>query len=205
MPKGQSSSKKEEKAVTKSQVKQMIKSTLKDVQELKIFIVQTSASVDYGGTIVDMSSIAQGDSDITRDGDRIQVVEWSFRWVAYVGDVTNLFRVILFQYVPDSALGTPLVSYVIQTTGSTNSPISYRSIDYVKNVKILYDRTVSLDTYHPAVQSTPVTIKKFYDKQMQFTGATSRTNGLFMLVISDLAAATHPSISYYSTIRFTDS
>lgn len=205
MPKGQKSSKKEEKAITKSQVKQMIKSTLKDVQELKIHIVQNTEFVSYSGSIIDCSSIAQGDSDITRDGDRIQIMEWSFRWVAYPADTSNLLRVVLFQYVPDSALGSPTASQVLQTTGATTAPISYRSIDFVKNVKILYDRTLSTDTYHLVTQAIPVTIRKFSDKQMQFTGATSRTNGLFALFISDSAAVTHPTILYYSAVRYTDS
>lgn len=192
-------------AVSKAEVKQMVKSILSEVQELKIFIVQSSASVDYGGSIVDCSAITQGDTDITRDGDRVHTSEWTFRWHADVGDATNAVRVILFQWIPDSALGAPSVTDVVQTTGSATAPMSYYSIDHVKNVKILYDRTVTVDTYHPIHMPPPVTMKKLGDKQMQFTGATSRTNGLYALFISDSAASTHPSVVYYSTVRFTDS
>jgi hypothetical protein len=205
MPKGQVKSGKKE-MVSKTQVKQMVKSMLREVQELKLFVTQTSGvTVDYAGNIVDVSPISQGDSDITRDGDRVQLVEWAFQAAIYPGDSTNLFRIILFQYTPDSALGTPLVSYVLQTTSSVNAPITYRSIDFVKSVKILHDRTYSCDTYHPVVLTNPITIKKFFDRQMQFTGATTRTNGLFLLFISDSSASSHPTIQYYSTIRFTDS
>ncbi len=206
MPKGiVSKASKETKSVSKSEVKQIVKSLLKEVQELKIFISQsTGINVDYGGSIVDLSAITQGDSDVSRDGDRVQLMEWSFSYNVQVADTYNLFRVVLFQYVPDSNLGAPAVTNVIQTNGSVNGPISYKSIDFVKDVYILYDKLVFVDTYHPIIPNR-VLIKKFHDKQMQFTGATSRTNGLFMMVISDSAAATHPAIQYYSTIRFTDS
>lgn len=193
------------KVVSKGEVKQIVKSMLREVQELKVFIVQgTATSVDYAGFVQDMSAITQGDSDITRDGDRVQLMEWTFKWVAEVGDTYNLMRVILFQYIPDSNLGTPLVTNIIQTNASVNGPISYKSIDYVKQIYVLYDRVVHVNTYHP-IEINSVVIRKFHDKQMQFTGATTRTNGLYFMVISDSAAATHPKINYYSTIRFTDS
>ena len=85
-----------------------MKSLLQEVQELKIFVAQsTGISVDFGGSIVDLTAITQGDSDTTRDGDRVMLKEVTFRWVAQVGDAYNLVRVILFQYVPDST-GTPV-------------------------------------------------------------------------------------------------
>jgi len=196
---------KDAKSVSKSEVKQIVKSLLKEVQELKLFIVQgTSTSTDYNGACTDLSAIPQGDTDITRDGDRVQLMEWSFRWAAVVGDAYNLVRVVLFQWTPDTASVTPSPSNVIQTTGTINAPLSYKSIDFVKNVHVLYDKTVFVDTYHP-VMVNQVLIRRFHDKQMQFTGATSRTNGLFILYISDSAAVTHPAINYYSTIRYTDS
>jgi len=196
---------KETKVVSKSEVKQIVKSLLKEVQELKIFVSQnTGISIDFGGTVTDLSAVTQGDTDVSRDGDRIQLVEWSFRWVAQVADTYNLVRLILFQWIPDSNSVTPTVTNVIQTNGTVNGPISYKSIDFVKDVYVLYDKLVFVDTYHPIVPNH-VVIKKFHDRQMQFTGATSRTNGLYMLTISDSAAATHPAVQYYSTIRFTDS
>ncbi len=191
--------------VSKAQVKQMIKSALSETQELKIHIVQSTASVDYGGTIIDLSSIAQGDSDITRDGDRILVKEVDFRSFVSPGDATNLMRIILFQWVPDSATTTPLVTNVVQTTGSSTAPVSYRSIDFVKAVKIFHDEIVKVDTYHLIELGKHVIHKRGYDPQIQFTGATSRTNGIYMMVISDSAAANHPSIGYYCTLRYTDS
>jgi hypothetical protein len=200
-----SKGKKETKSVSKSEVKQIVKSLLKEVQELKIFVTQgTSVATDYTGAVYDMSAVTQGDTDVSRDGDRIQIAELSFKWTAVVGDAYNLVRCILFQWIPDSAVGTPPVTNVIQTNGSINAPLSYRSIDFVKDVYVLYDKTVYVQTYHP-VEVNSVVLRKFHDKQMQFTGATSRTNGLFLLLISDSSAATHPAVNYYCTLRFTDS
>lgn len=196
---------KSSKVVDKKEVKQIVQSMLRGVQELKIHIVQSSASVDYNGTIVHLSAVPQGDADIARDGDRIYAALLSFRWYATVADTSNLLRVILFQWIPDNASISPTVANVLQTVGTTNSPISYKSIDFVKDIKIMYDWTVKVDTYHLVKLPKPVMIKRFHDKQIQFTGALTCTNGLYALFISDSAAVTHPTVNYYSTLRFTDS
>lgn len=196
----------QKKEVDKKEVKQIVQSMLRGVQELKINIVQSSASIDYAGSLVACSAIAVGDSDITRDGDRVCLAEWTFRWVVNLGDASNLVRCILLQYIPDNTGGAPAISNILQTIGTTNAPISYKSIDYVKVIKILYDWTVRVDTYHPVELVKPVKIRKFHDKQLVFANnATTGTNQLYVLFISDSAAATHPSVQYYSTVRYTDS
>jgi hypothetical protein len=198
--------KKDGRFVHKAEVKQMVKEMLSGEQELKIYITQnTGTAISYSGTIVDCSGISAGDTDTTRDGDRVSLKEWTFSWYITPGDSYNLVRCILFQYTSDTALGGPSVTNIIQTDGSVVSPLSYKSIDYVKNIKILYDKVLFADTYHPVVVASPSVKKRFFDHQVQFTGATTRTNGLFALFVSDSSAATHPSVYYYSTVRFTDS
>jgi len=186
-------------------VKKYVKEQLNETVEHKYFLASDSATtVDFGGAVYDKTPVPQGDTDVTRDGDKIKLEEISFRYTVQIADTTNVFRVILFQWHPSSSPG---ITNILLTVGSANGVNSALTVDYEQQYKILYDRTHYLNNV--AVPQTGLTeavvIKKGFQKQMQFiAGGTTGTNHIWAAFISDSAAATHPSINSSMRIRFSD-
>lgn len=189
----------------KKQVRKMVKNELHQEVEHKYYVAaDTGTTADFGGRVDVKTAIPQGDTDVTRDGDSVQLEEIEFRYNVQLADTTNTFRVIIFQWHPNS---TPAVANVLLSVGSVNGVNSAFTVDYEQQFKILYDRVHYLNSV--AVPQTgiehAVKIRKGFTKRLQFAaGGVTGTNLLYSLYISDSGAATHPSINAYMRIRFSD-
>lgn len=178
--------------------------------ETKFHVATQSIGVDYTGAVYDLTSINQGDTDESRDGDAIYWKSQTFNYRVYGGDTTNALRVIIFQWFGNTSLHTPTVGDVLQQYGSTLGVLSTYLHDGEQgtNFRVFYDKTTT------AVNGTDTVDKvfsvkvplKYARKKCQFNaGSASRTNGLFLCVISDSAATPNPGIEYWSRVTFTDS
>lgn len=161
-----------------------------------------SGDVINTGQIFSLSSIAQGDTNLTREGNVVYPTSLRMKF-----SVTNagapgarLFRVIVFKWRPDS---TPTVGDILQN----NDPLSFKDIDQRFNSNFIYDRMFKLGTAGASNEKIIVNIvRKFSKYTMGFPSATSQANynSLWCLVISDTATANIVIAEATSRLYFKD-
>lgn len=183
-----------------------VKRVLTKAAEKKFHDVSQAGSVSVTSTpvLVDLSSISAGDTDQTRDGDQLTIRSIHLKYQLVAGDSTNIVRIILFQWFMDTAVagGGPTAANILQST--TNSMSSYTH-DTRFQYKILDDKIVSLDTSSRDSYTLNRRIIKGFKKKIQFSAAgTSGTNKIYLLYMSDSAAAPDPGLIYYSRLTFSD-
>lgn len=146
--------------------------------------------------------IAQGDTDITRDGNSIKVTSWLHRITLEknASATSTRFRIILFSDV-SSAGAVPAVTDLLQTA-SVISPLNRVN---GSRFHVLQDKTCVLDT------DTPQKVFEFYKKMqhhIKYLDGTANTTSLgqgslYVLILSNEATNT-PTMNYYSRMRFLD-
>jgi hypothetical protein len=192
---------KPKESVSKQQVKAMIRSNIALVQEKKYFIYENSGNVDFNGVIYSVTDVPQGDTDLTRDGDRLlpETLEMRYSWVP--GDSVNICRLVVLRW---EASSTPTVTSVIQAVGATNAPKQPFTHDTRTLYKILCDDMIRVDTYH--LIEIRHRIIKLPKVSMQFQGGgTTGTGKLYVLLLTDSGVSTHPGFDLVFKLWFTDS
>ncbi|AUM61975.1 capsid [uncultured virus] len=202
--------------LTKVEKKQVVK-IVRANQELKYFNSITAASgLSTTPTMFQLTNIPQGDTDTTRDGDRLKLLKFYVRGSFVFGDSTNFIRLIFFQWKPNS---TPVSTSVLLPgpSGSVDYLSQYNH-DLRQEYKILYDKTFTLVSYSqvgvPSNQYIPIasnSIKlfKFMRKpkstNLQYTGGTtSGTNQVWWMAMTDSSVVPHPAIEMSVKFMFTD-
>jgi len=163
-------------------------------------------AVDFTGSLVDFhATIAQGDTDITRDGDQLWTRSFEFNYISIGVDTTNAMRILIFIWKPTS---TPVVTDILAFGNGTNvAPGSPYNHDRRSDFYILYDALHSYSLGGPDCISKKILIYKIptYLRKAQYVNqGTVGANHIYVLFISDSAAATHPTIAYNSKLNFTD-
>jgi len=193
----------------KTQVKRLIGTR----QETKFFSsTLASASVSSAATLYDVTNPGQGDTDQTRDGDRLYAKKLYVRMSLTVatGDVTNLVRIIWFQWFPTTTSFSPSVTDILLVGPSGAADVySHYSHDRRQMFAILYDKVFTLSGSATIVttssQKRMTYILHPKRKQLQFdNGGTTGTNHIWMLTISDSSAVSHPQIVSAQKFMFTD-
>lgn len=190
--------------VQKKQVKRLITG----VQEIKAIDSTVSGSPSDTGVISRVLTPAQGDGLSQRSGDQIILKALQFRLSIIGADNTNKVRIIIFRWSQDNSIGAnvPTVNGVLQNI----DVMSFYNYTSYKNdrMTILYDRTVST-TFTDANQVVVLHTlygKKLGRKVLEFNAAsTLGTNQIYMLLISDSVAISHPTVTGYMQLRYTDS
>lgn len=187
----------------KKQVKRLIRSQ----QEVKYFPIYAGyATVNATGTITNWSAIAQGDTTITRDGADIMFSHLELRFnifpSAAAANIGNAFRLIVFQWKPDNNAAPPGVSDILDNSFTLGCFSPVRTITH-QSFRVLYDRLFHVYNAGPGAVGRTVRIRRAM-KKMRYNGATTGTNQIYVLVMSDAAIQT-PSWAYGGYLRFTDS
>lgn len=186
----------------KSQL-QTVKKQVKQLQldpELKYFDVSTSGTITSTGTLTALNGINQGTNPNDRVGDKLKTVSSFLRLAMTVNATatTNFLRVIIFRD-KQTNLSVPGVTDVLQSA-SFMSPLNN---SYSMRFKVYFDKTYAFDA-----ESAGTQVDKIY-RRMKFkteysTGSTGiRTNGLFILLISD-QATNGPTVNYYHRLKYKD-
>jgi hypothetical protein len=119
-----------------------------------------------------------------------------------------MFRLVCFQWHPNSGVNAPTVSAILQSTGATGPLSTYNhDEESSRQFTILYDKcyAMTLGTSTSQVVSNIRVPLKYAKKKVQFDAATDEgANKLYMCVISDSGAAPNPTIESYSRIIYTD-
>lgn len=163
-----------------------------------------------GSSIQDLTSINAGMADSSqRIGDKIRLLSLKFRLQLSAADSTNYFRIILFQWHPDNANTTPIVTSILQN--ATYS--SYYNHDEGSQFSVFYDKQYALDTQGNATRVLDWTFRfnskspkmKWIKKNVKYNGSTLQgSDHLYYLFISDSGTTPNPNISGSSRLVYTD-
>jgi hypothetical protein len=185
----------------------VVKAALRKSLELKYFSLtdNTYSSISYNGTdfFLPFTQIPQGDTDSTRDGDRVELKEFRFRLACKISTTTPVFlRVICFQWKPNSV---PVYANILLDQHNTSAaPMTDFNHDLRSEYHILSDDLLEVDTVaHPAIVIEH-SIKNLIP-YIQFTAGSSTvgTNLVYILAVSDVLTA-GPQVIVYSKTLYTD-
>lgn len=179
---------KKQKRITKPTIRKMITSKINAQLEDKFYTNNGSNSIPAtAGFITPLTSVSQGDSDTTRNGDCLVMKKLYVRgYFTVSGSMTNAqcpVRLFIVQWAPLTA-ATLTISQFMTILGTPNSTTSMTNWDSRPMFKILYDKWFNVDTYHSAVQFA-CEITDMHKKIQFQTGTNSGTNHIFIAAISE--------------------
>lgn len=156
------------------------------------------------GSFHSLSDLTVGTDDGQRLKHQISLKSLHLNVCAYPADATNILRFIVFQYFDDSF---PTTANILQSTSSTNSWLSPYNFDNAKAFRILYDSSKMLN----GVAKPGIVFNKYVKltkarKNVEYSGTTSNgLNKVYLLVVSDSTAVSHPTFKGIATLTYTDS
>lgn len=200
--------------LSKPQVKAVQKIANKQinrVSELKYHDVQvTSQAIAYDSVyVVDLLAPAQGDSVTTRDGDSLYIKNHRVKMELLRDSATGIDtagRVLIIQWLEDSASGAPTLSDVLADTTRFDGTISPYLINSSKKFKVLYDKVFTLSENNgPDYRHLTAKLRPLVRKIKFNAGATTGVGKIYLMAFSDRPAATSPPVlTMYSRNRFLD-
>lgn len=202
---------KKPKMFRKKSLPQKVNKLARKVKKLELEKDYKTLDTSYDSTVAStgvftlLNGIAQGDAEGTRDGNKVVVKSVQIKGAAVTADAYNQMRCIIFtDNQPNSA--APALGDILESTGN---PInSFFRTTTRKRFRILYDRTVDMDTDDPISQFPNFYRKMYLSTQYSTSGNTIAAitrNSLYMLLVSDSDAVTHPAAEIYARIRYVDS
>jgi hypothetical protein len=173
--------------------------------EHKSFDTGFASSVDTTGVLQKLSTIPQGDTDSTRDGDQAEVysvdVIASFANASST-DLSNLCRLIIFRWQQDDSSAAPAAVTDILQTASVYSPLN-RDNERAKKFVILKDHLFSTSLNGPSVDT--LVSKSGNRFKLAFQGSANTGNNMvYAMMVSDSGAIPHPTLNYQVRVYFTD-
>jgi len=173
------------------------------VPETKVLDVNPSGTVSSAPTISYIGIMAQGDGDGTRDGDDVEFLGMHVRWWFVAADTTNIFRFIVFRDVSSNGV-TPIEAEILETPSNVLSAInSFNAHRFV----VLYDHVCGVVLGQDAIKVGEFRVKRKF--LMNYIGTTAAAgsagvNSVYVLLMSDSGAASHPSYSFMSRMYYRD-
>lgn len=184
---------------TKSYVKRYIRKG----QELKHKDHDADTTASTTPTFVSLTAFSAGTSDNQRVGSAVQPIGLDVVLQMLESDNTNVFRVILFQWLGDDGDNPPTQADLLATTGDV---ISQRQYHRRKQYRLISDQVYSSSN---TGNSNQIIVRKKYKlqnfKQCRYDGTTTDGNNMiYMMFMSDSAAVTHPTFNYRCRLYYTD-
>ncbi len=176
---------------------------LNRAREVKYYdILHNQTTFAAAGFVYHMSSIAQGDSFSTRDGNSCQIFNLDLRWSVFreVTDTASAYRIILFRDTQQVAGVTPTVLSVLR---EANPRSQWAGANNRTRFQIYYD-------YMGHITTTNNMVNGHFNSRMQtkaeWYGAAagdSAKNQIYMLVITD-EIANFPIMNWTFRLLFND-
>lgn len=171
-----------------------------------------NASVDWSGYIWNvLANMTRGDGAVNQfAGNNIVPKSLTLRYQVRAGDADNMMRVVLIQWFGDTHAVVP--SGILDGTilGGANAPLAGYRWDNRPNVKILYDKLHQLmqqnGTIGPNLAVEKITIPSGKIKKMYLsaTAPEAQRGQLFLIVVSDSGAGSHPEFRATTQMTYTD-
>ncbi len=174
-------------------------------QELKTFDITGNAVYDNSGSIISLSSIAQGDSSITREGLQIKPRHLLFRLHVntHASATATQVRIIIFTDKQQNATA-PTVAELLET----DSVMFFPEHDTRPRFKIHRDMLFMVDPTTLQQRFKKGMIKfgksaKIWYKGVAAAATSNGKNALYMYIVSNEATNT-PTVQWQYRLRFID-
>lgn len=176
-------------------------------KELKYYLGYISYTrFGYSPSPTCISTIAQGDTDNLRDGRRIFPTSLNLNWDSYSDSTTGaMVRVIVFRWLSDNSTYTPASGMLLNDSGTARHVLSPYATEYRNQYNILYDKVVKLGYINAGAtrQGDMITIP--LKKSIDYVGtSTAGKNQIYVMVVSDLIAASGPYVGMWYQLNYTD-
>lgn len=194
---------KNKKLATKSYVKMQL---AKNIENKYQDIARIGDNIDYNGRIDRFTGVIQGQSDTTRLGDKLTIKSLHLSYYAVSTDPNQTFRLIIFQWYPNTTLAAPIAADILALTGAASAISQYYVWDILNQFNILYDKVHVLnDASTTSIHKKIKVNLKYAKKIINFTAATQEgSNHLYMLRISDVTGTNLVSSNFVSRFIFED-
>jgi len=179
--------------------------------ELRYNLVQYGSSVSTTPTIVELTSMGTGDTDGTREGNRISVHKLDICCdVTNADSPANIIRMIVYVDKTNNGSGTGgLAASQLLADGSTYPWISPLNRLYTTGPSARY-RVLHDVIFNPGSSWQPVQRRKFTINlrgmellYQSSSVSSSLTNGLFVFFVSDSSVTTHPAFIVSASLSYT--
>jgi len=192
-------------------IRRIAKNQINNRQESKSFDGAISAKqIDYSGDIYSLLTddtgavtISQGTTENQYIGGKITPSHITMRLKFHLADNDNMLRVIIFQskglYAPST------MADVLQSVGNIRAPMSALDEDFNDRFKVLADRWIQIDSYHPdRIMKITIPMKKIRPVHFSDSAGTAESGGIYMGIVSDSAADPDPTAYGYWRVYFKD-
>lgn len=155
--------------------------------------------------VLPFTKITQGTGEANYIGDTITPLYITIRGLFVHSDATNALRVIVFQTLGNTvATISSLLQYPAGTTHACLSPVKKNTR---RQYQILRDKIYTTSASGNEVKSFKIKVPMYGLQSTEFTDAagTVGSGGLYMLLMTDSAAITHPDVRITHRVTFTDS
>jgi len=198
------------------EVQRQVNRTIARQKDYKVCILEEAAqSIDFSGTVFDLlSPMARGDNGRNNfEGQHIQVQNIHVRGAIAVADNTNYVRVVIFQWMDDTAPVTTSILDNAGIIGTVDAPFATRNWTNRPLFKILRDDLFDMQSTNITAGGPNGNVKvlDYFIKSKKisktFYAATIvavQKGGIFMCVVTDSGAVAHPQLKFTSEIVFTD-
>lgn len=165
------------------------------VRELKVLnggYVQASSNT---GTITALGPPSQGDTAISRDGDRIIWAGIKGFASCICADTTNVCRLTIVQSLVDNAVDPPVAATIYQdATNCAYSPFNDSAPAKYK-YKVLWDHRWVVSVNGPAALGAAIDIPAASMRPVYFNAAATTGKGIiYFCFSSDSSVVTHPTV-----------
>lgn len=163
---------------------------------------QSSTTADFNGLIVDVSAVAQGDTDITRDGDKLMPTSLEVGFNLIGETYSGICRLVVFRWKEASI---PLVSEIFQGSGGAYATIQPFDHDERSRFEVLADKRYSVSNNGGTEIVTTRFRLKLAKKRIEFIGgSTTGRNKIYVIMISDRSLVTSPGTFLMTRLNYTD-
>lgn len=189
---------------TRTALTRLIRNEIMKTKETKYYELNANSSIatiPIAGVINELTFISQGDTELGRDGLKIYLHSVKVDLNIVVADSYNKVRFLLFYWNDDTA---PTTTNIFATgyTSYVQSPFSW---PLNPKMRVIYDRKLDVDADDPATYIRHY--RKLFNHPCEYTGASQGSGikgRLFSCIVSDSAAAPHPSCTGAIRLMFKD-
>ena len=201
-----------------------VKRIVRNYSETKFLGTTALTNLTDSPVYIDISVIAQGVQDAQRIGEKVSLEGIRLNYRLLCGDEHNTVRVMLVQFLEDSAYTTIDMSNILNPAAISPLTALHRYLG-PPTVRVLYDRvhglvgdgvtsggsgtTAVIAPYGPRslTDLVKVWIPRKRLRRLEYQGTTVEGEGkLYLVLLSDSAAISlvHPSISYDCVVSYKD-
>jgi len=169
-------------------------------QTIKFVDAVANSTASNSVTFVKMSGISPGNTNGTRIGNKIHILELLYRATILLADTTNVVRLVAFKWNMNDNSDTPSAAEIFSQVSDPQSNIVPLK---PSRFKILRDDVFNFDVAH-VIRTHQVRLKLNYD--MTFDPTTTGGIGqLYLAIFSDSGAVPNPAYDINYQLQYVDS